>query len=145
MQQRLTVQKAQTPVIRMPAKCPDCGYENRDEANYCLKCGAGVIAPLHYAPTTTVSVPEFAEAREPHKCSFHPFAIATYLCGRCGRPLCRSCMRPLPGMVLCPLCWVGPVHPHPWLPYPLPRPPYPLVMSAPRFMLPCSCRFRKDA
>ncbi|WP_455283969.1 zinc-ribbon domain-containing protein [[Eubacterium] cellulosolvens] len=117
-------------MMRMTTRCPSCGHDNRDEANYCMKCGVRVVAPPSH-PESQPALPSPTTVTEPPRplsCSFHPMAIATHLCNRCGRPLCRSCARPCFGMVLCPLCWSGPVHPYPWLPQPLTRPPYPLTM-----------------
>lgn len=130
-QQRLTVQRTQAQTMDMTIKCPSCGYDNRDEANYCVKCGVRIVAPaIHQMPQAGGLLPTTAtEAPMPTRCSFHPMATATYLCNRCGRPLCRSCVRPSFGMVLCPLCWTGPVQPYPWLPHPLTRPPYPVTFA----------------
>jgi len=130
-QQRLTVQKTQPDRMDMTVKCPSCGYDNRKEANYCLKCGLSIVEPPRQMPEAMRPLPMVAAeaASRAARCSFHPFAAATYLCGRCGRPLCRSCARSFFTMVLCPLCSVGPVQPSPWLPFPAARPPYPLTMS----------------
>ncbi len=111
-QQRLTVQNRQLHTISMSLECPSCGHDNRDEANYCLKCGISLIGPREHM------VEARAELSASSLCSFHPDAVATYICGRCGRLLCRLCVRPYFEIVLCPLCSIGPVQPHPWYPQP---------------------------
>ncbi|TSA43649.1 zinc ribbon domain-containing protein [archaeon] len=117
-------------MMAMVTKCPSCGHDNRDEANYCLKCGVKIIAPpIHIAPETlTIQHTITTEPDVPTGCSFHPDAMASHLCGRCGRTLCSSCVRFTSGMVFCPLCWTGPVQPYLLVQGQLTRPPYPLAM-----------------
>ena len=116
----------------MVTKCPSCGHDNREEANYCLKCGVKITVPPTHVASETVAdqePPTTIEPNVPPGCSFHPDAMASYLCGRCGRALCRSCARLSSGMVFCPLCWTGPVQPYPFVQGQVIRPPYPLTVS----------------
>jgi hypothetical protein len=131
-QQRLTAWRKQLQLMVMAVKCPSCGHDNREEANYCLKCGLRIVAPPLYSASDTAGVqyPGVMEAPRPLGCSFHPHSNALYMCGRCGRALCGLCARPSFGMVLCPLCSTGPIQPHPWVQSPLTRPLYPLTISS---------------
>jgi ribosomal protein L32 len=134
-QQRLTPQRKQVQTMAMAVKCPSCGHDNREEANYCMKCGLRIVVPpLYSAPETAAAeYPPAMQGPRPLGCSFHPHANASYLCGRCGRALCGLCARPSFGIVLCPLCSTGPVQPYPWVQSPVIRPPYPLTMPQFRF------------
>jgi len=130
-QQRLTAQRKQLKMMVMVTKCPNCGHDNRDEANYCLKCGVKLTVPPIQNASETVTTQQ-AMTREPEvpsACSFHPLTVASYLCGRCGRALCRSCVRFSSGMIFCPICWTGPVQPYPFLQGHVTRLHYPLTMS----------------
>ena len=130
-QQRLTAQGKQLNTMVMVKKCPSCGHENRDEANYCLKCGVRTIVPPTRiaSGTATTQQPITAGPEAPPRCSFHSYAIASHLCGRCGRVLCRSCARYSSGMVFCPLCWTGPSQSYLLVQGQVVQPPYPLFMS----------------
>jgi len=114
----------------MVIECPSCEHENRDEANYCSKCGVKIFSPSTEVESETVTTepPMTAEPEVHVGCSFHPQAMASHLCGRCGRTLCRSCVRFSSGIVFCPLCWAGPVQPRLSVQEQVTRPLYPLVM-----------------
>src|SRR5947209_11705723 len=47
----------------MPVRCPECGYDNRDNYRFCGMCGASLRAAP--APQRKVSVRESAVVTEP--------------------------------------------------------------------------------
>jgi len=109
----------------MNVRCPSCGQDNRDQANYCAKCGAALFSPpVQHLHAAEAPARDSREVVGPPTCAFHPLTIATSLCSRCGRKLCRSCARPWFGTVLCPVCSMGTSRPYPWVPQPLMMPPY---------------------
>ena len=46
----------------MPWKCPVCGYDNPDDAEYCMRCGTAkpstLVPPTSTQPSSTVTQPE---------------------------------------------------------------------------------------
>lgn len=129
----------------MVKKCPACGADNRDDANFCASCGAPLAAPPTVKPVPSVRVvspvaPPGGPVRvpPPGMCYYHPNLPASYICARCGRPICRDCAKTYDGLVLCPQCYslvavpeyappaVAPAPPPPAPPtYPPPPPVYP--------------------
>jgi len=89
-----------TCVSRLSKTCLVCGAENRDIANYCLKCGRSVTA-VPPQERTTVETTAPAEA---NVCQFHPQVMAQVFCSDCGMPICLTCARPGVQAVYCPPC-----------------------------------------
>ncbi len=93
-------------VNRLVKKCSACGAENRNEANYCLKCGRSVvIRPAHFvreaeAPSATQVLP----IGRPDGCVYHPWLASQFNCSMCGVPICMSCVRYEYRSVYCPVC-----------------------------------------
>ncbi len=56
-------------------------------------------------PPPKVTLPRVA-AKIPSlgSCFYHPNLQAAFICGRCGRQICRTCAKPRGDMVLCPEC-----------------------------------------
>jgi len=92
-------------------KCPVCGFENRDDANFCANCGAPLAAPPTVKPVPSVRVVSptapggAVKVSPPGMCYYHPNIPASYICARCGRPICKYCARFYNGLVLCPQCY----------------------------------------
>jgi hypothetical protein len=100
-------------------KCAACGAENRDIANYCLKCGQSVVVP---------PVPESPEGIEtatnllqpiarPQSCVYHPWLPSQTNCAMCGVPICMSCNRYIFGNAYCPICFARHSPPRLTLPF----------------------------
>jgi DNA-directed RNA polymerase subunit RPC12/RpoP len=133
-------------------KCSVCGFNNRDDANYCSNCGSPLAMPVAppVAPTvkpvpsvrvvSPVAPPPIAPLRvpSPGMCFYHPNLPAAYICSRCGRPICRDCARFYGDLILCPQCYAGIVPiapvptaaPPPTLPPPAPPPAPPFYVPA---------------
>ena len=86
-------------------KCSACGAENRDEANYCLKCGQSVVdRPAHFVShaEAPLASPVWPTARP--GCLYHPWLASQFDCSMCGAPICMSCVRYEYRNVYCPVC-----------------------------------------
>jgi hypothetical protein len=111
--------------------CSACGAENRDIANYCLKCGQTVANASITQPTSTATT-QPASSNQPKVCSFHPQVMAQVYCSDCGMPICLTCARPGVQAVFCPQCHAHRVA--------LSRFPQPRFMPSPLFPYPALVR-----
>jgi len=90
-------------VETLAVKCPYCGAENRDIANYCLRCGNSMIAPPTLKPQQP---PQLGfHALQIRTCIHHPSSPAQYNCLGCGSPICQLCARMYHGSIYCPACY----------------------------------------
>ena len=95
-------------------KCTVCGNENPPEATFCAKCGEKVKAAIQIkaqrAPVMAQQQPMMRQQRTirtvatPGMCFYHQQLPATYICGRCGRAICRTCGKNISGLIFCPHC-----------------------------------------
>ena len=101
-------------VNHLAKNCSACHAENRDIANYCLKCGT-LFLPPQPQPAASAKF-----------CLYHPTALAQVYCSDCGTPICLSCARYGLQSVYCPTCHVRrnasifrppPFGPALWIPY----------------------------
>jgi len=73
-------------VRTLTIQCSNCGIENRDEANYCLKCRTPLIEravwPASAGSWMLVSA-----------CRNHPLKPSQLTCADCGAPICFECSR----------------------------------------------------
>lgn len=110
-------------------ECPSCGTDNPNKAKYCSKCGAPIAAteaapaavkPVPHAKVITPIARPTAPTRVPSigMCFYHPNLRATYICNRCGRPICSDCAKPHGDLVFCPQCYTSVV---PQIPTPTQR------------------------
>jgi hypothetical protein len=88
-------------------KCSACGAGNRDEANYCLRCGESVVVrPV--GPQSSLGEPS-ATYGQPFGvtagCLFHPLFPSQLNCVSCSAPICLMCARYDLRNVLCPICY----------------------------------------
>ncbi|MEM2895969.1 MAG: zinc-ribbon domain-containing protein [Candidatus Bathyarchaeia archaeon] len=146
----------------MVRKCTLCGFNNRDDANYCSNCGSPLAMPtvpmappmptVPMAPPTVkpvpsvrvvspVAPPPMAPLRvpSPGMCFYHSNLPAAYICSRCGRPICRDCARFYGDLILCPQCYAGiiPIAPVPAAaPPPVPALPPMAPPPAPPYLVP---------
>jgi hypothetical protein len=97
----------QGDVFSLTLRCGNCGAENRNEANYCLKCGQSIVIPplrlsvigqLGDQPTTW-------QPFSFRGCYFHPTLPARFNCSCCRAPLCSVCARFYYQDVYCPTCY----------------------------------------
>jgi len=121
-------------------KCPACGFDNRDDANFCANCGASLAAPPTVKPVPAVRVvspvapPGPVRIPSPGMCYYHPNLPAAYICARCGRAICKDCAKFYNGLVLCPQCYAlvaGPEYVPPPPTYAAPAPPPPTYAAPP--------------
>jgi hypothetical protein len=96
-------------VAGLRKKCDVCGAWNRDEANYCLRCGQSFF--IRTAPAQS-SAPEVQMGFSPSwfgrlalGCLFHPGIRCQFICTVCGVPLCSACMRLYLLQPYCPVCF----------------------------------------
>ena len=121
--------------------CPNCGAKNPDDADFCKKCrtplsesvtlrpapasvatkavppGVRIVKPI--MPGATGAMPGPTRIPSMGSCYYHQGLLATYMCGRCGRSICRDCAKPHGDMVFCPECYTKAVPPA--IPMVLPR------------------------
>ena len=95
------------PVFSLTIVCGNCGAENREEANYCLRCGQSVFSPPKEMMVVASAMPAPVEWRPPliRVCLFHPTLPANFNCAGCGASMCFSCTRSHCGAVFCPVCY----------------------------------------
>jgi len=107
-------------------KCPKCGAENLDVHTYCKDCGCSLreaVKPISVSapipspkpiPTFKVATPLGTQTGalqtsirvpSPGMCFYHKNLPATYVCGRCGRPMCRDCAKGYHQLTFCPECF----------------------------------------
>jgi hypothetical protein len=103
--------------------CKNCNAENADTAIYCNQCGYLLKAEKKPKPVIThitgkptiVSGTKYGAAREvvkisrtamppPGMCFYHHQLVATFVCNRCGRLICRCCAQTYGTLVFCPHC-----------------------------------------
>ncbi|MBS7655232.1 zinc-ribbon domain-containing protein [Candidatus Bathyarchaeota archaeon] len=95
----------------MVKKCSACGFDNRDDANFCASCGSSLAAPPTVKPVPSVRVvspvapPGPIRISPPGMCYYHSNLPAGYICARCGRAICRDCAKCYNGLVLCSQCY----------------------------------------
>lgn len=95
----------------MVKKCPACGFDNRDDANFCANCGVSLAAPPTVKPVPAVRVvspvapPAPIRVPPPGMCYYHPNLPAAYICARCGRAICKYCAKIYGALVFCPECF----------------------------------------
>ena len=109
--ERITIilqERHSTFVFWLTQTCGNCGAENREEANYCLKCGQSVstpraevmtIAPAPASPSVVWGPPPV------RKCLFHPTLLSNFNCAGCGAPICFACAGGYYGAMFCPICY----------------------------------------
>jgi len=94
-------------------KCPFCGRENPEGSNFCYNCGhklpkakgkKAAVAPTP-SPLLKRVTPLRMPVPSPGMCYYHPNIPASYICARCGRPVCKYCASYYNGLVLCPECY----------------------------------------
>jgi hypothetical protein len=99
-----TIQRA---VFSLTIRCGNCGAENRNEANYCLRCGQSIVIP----PLRGSAIGQPANQPTSWKpfpfrgCYLHPTLPATFNCSSCRAPVCSVCARFYYGDVYCPICY----------------------------------------
>jgi hypothetical protein len=95
-------------VFSLTKRCGNCGAENRDVANYCLKCGQSVLSPpieiMTVAPTPDSSSVVWRQLPV-RGCLFHPTLPANFNCAGCGAPICLTCTGSQYGVMFCPICY----------------------------------------
>jgi|GEM_PF-3173367 len=72
-------------------KCPNCGYENSDDALKCNLCNA--------------IFPRKAKERPMIPCSVHPDVPADGICTACAKHFCRNCLMNYQGQSFCRGCY----------------------------------------
>lgn len=102
--------------------CKVCGKANSDDARYCFSCGASLsqVPPVKVdvkAPLTmtkpTPSAPTGPSIYTPRQvprqgsCYYHSELPSSYVCSRCGRPICASCNKQYGVLSLCTECYWG--------------------------------------
>lgn len=105
------------------ATCKVCGKTNSDDARYCFGCGALLtLAPpikvdvkspltpsLKPTPAAPTSAPIYTPRQLPRQgsCYYHSELPSSYICSRCGRPICAACNRQYGVLSLCTECYWG--------------------------------------
>jgi hypothetical protein len=79
-------------VATLTIPCPSCGAENRDVANYCLKCRTSLIEPLQL-PQAAGGAVSSGSWKLVMACRNHPFRPSQVTCVDCGMPVCFECSR----------------------------------------------------
>jgi hypothetical protein len=103
--------------------CQACGKANSDGARYCFSCGTSLanippvkvdvkspLTPSMKAPPPTPISPSTYTPRQLQRqgsCYYHPELPSSYVCSRCGRPICASCNRQYGVLSLCTECYWG--------------------------------------
>ncbi len=108
----------------MVKKCTICDDNNKDDANFCSKCGTSfTVQTPQVASTPPVTVKQMpsvgvvhpgvqayhrvtpARVPSPGMCHYHPSIPAVYICNRCGRPICQDDAKMYGGLIVCPQCY----------------------------------------
>ena len=104
----ISQERDSTHVFLMTQMCGNCGAENREEANYCLKCGQSVLSPraevIALTPVPT-SLPVTWRLPPVRTCLFHATLPANFNCAGCGAPICVACAGSYSGAMFCPICY----------------------------------------
>lgn len=103
--------------------CKVCGKTNADDARYCFTCGAAlsqappvkvdVKSPLTPTMKPTPTAPMATSIYTPRQvqrqgsCYYHTDLPSSYICSRCGRPICTACNRQYGVLSLCTECFWG--------------------------------------
>jgi hypothetical protein len=96
-------------------RCSACGRENPEGSQYCSGCGSklGVrvkgmeASGMGVKPkvTSTVGMGQIRHTvPPPGMCFYHPSIPSQFVCTRCGRPICGSCVKKMGGMIFCVNC-----------------------------------------
>jgi hypothetical protein len=87
--------KSWNAVTTLTIPCPSCGAENRDVANYCLKCRTPLIesVPLPQTMGGAASSGSWNVIMAFMACKNHPFKPSQVTCLDCGVPVCFECSR----------------------------------------------------
>ena len=100
--------------------CQVCGKANSDEARYCFSCGVSLFSlppvkvdvrspltpSMKPTPTAPMSTPTYTprQVQRQGSCYYHSELPSSFICSRCGRPICSSCNRPYGALSLCTEC-----------------------------------------
>lgn len=103
--------------------CKVCGKTNSDDARYCYSCGAelssappvkvDIKSPLTPSTKPTPAAPIASSIYSPRQiqrqgsCYYHTELPSSYVCSRCGRPICIACNRQYGVLSLCTECYHG--------------------------------------
>jgi hypothetical protein len=104
--------------------CHVCGKANPDDARYCFGCGVSLsymqpvkvdvkspltpsMKPTPSAPTMAPSTYAPAQLQRQGSCYYHPELPSSFVCSRCGRPICTSCNRQYGVLSFCTECYWG--------------------------------------
>ena len=98
-----------THVFSLTKRCGNCGAENREEANYCLKCGHSVLSPpiemMAVAPALIASPSVVWRPPPVRGYLFHPTLPANFNCAGYGAPICFTWSEGYYGAMFCPICY----------------------------------------
>ena len=104
----ISQERHSTRVFSLTKRCGNCGAENREVANYCLKCGQSMLSPpielIAVAPAPA-SPPAVWRPPLVRGCLFHPTLPANFNCAGCGAPMCLACAGCHYGAMFCPICY----------------------------------------
>jgi len=93
---------AKKPISHMPIKSIESKEKNSTQNS--ARAKESGEKPTE-KPVPKVTLPRVVTRIPPvGSCYYHPNLPATFTCGRCGRPICRTCAKPRGDMVFCPEC-----------------------------------------
>jgi hypothetical protein len=103
--------------------CQACGKANSEDARYCFSCGVALVnvppvkvdvkSPLTPSmkpmPAAPMSAPTYTsrQLQRQGSCYYHSELPSSFVCSRCGRPICASCNRQYGVLSLCTECYWG--------------------------------------